>query len=149
MPARIRLAFRFLRTSCFNYGVNAIVPRFVILHHETPAKSLRATHWDFMLEWGDVLRTWALAAEPCDAIPLSAEALADHRTAYLQYEGPVSGDRGHVTQWDAGQFELTSASDDELRCELRGGRLVGTAMLSRSEKSHGGDQRWTFLFRNK
>ena len=34
-----------------------------------------------------------------------AEALPDHRLFYLDYEGPVTGGRGTVIQWDSGIFE--------------------------------------------
>ena len=67
------------------------MPRFVILRHELPDPRRRGVHWDFMLEHAGVLRTWALAEEPAPNKPISAEALADHRLAYLNYEGPVSG----------------------------------------------------------
>jgi hypothetical protein len=44
------------------------MPRYVILWHELPEThevgAARESHWDLMLEWGDVLRTWALASEP-------------------------------------------------------------------------------------
>ena len=36
------------------------MPRFVILRHDKP----RGEHFDFMLEAGDVLKTWALALAP-------------------------------------------------------------------------------------
>ncbi|HEV2971076.1 MAG TPA: DNA polymerase ligase N-terminal domain-containing protein [Pirellulales bacterium] len=65
-------------------------------------------HWDLMLESGAALRTWALAAEPASDILIAAEQLPDHRLAYLDYEGPISGDRGTVIRWDAGHFELLS-----------------------------------------
>ena len=73
--------------------------RFVILRHDMPASAPRATHWDFMVESGEgVLRTWALEREPAAKVDIPALALADHRLAYLEYEGPVSGDQGHVTR---------------------------------------------------
>ncbi|MCS7047501.1 MAG: hypothetical protein NZO58_14185, partial [Gemmataceae bacterium] len=74
------------------------MPRYVILEHDHPA-----LHWDFMLERGDVLRTWRLPAPPSIG-KIAAQALADHRRAYLDYEGPVSGNRGTVRRWDAGTY---------------------------------------------
>ena len=65
------------------------MPRYVILDHDHPSR-----HWDFMLESGGVLRTWRLLAEPTAGGPIAAEPLGDHRIAYLDYEGPLSGDRG-------------------------------------------------------
>lgn len=125
------------------------MPRYVILYHATPPQSPRASHWDFMLEIGGALRTWALAAAPSAGATIPANALADHRLAYLTYEGPLSGERGSVAQWDAGEYELVLASDEELRCELAGRRLRGSVALMRDPSASGDRQRWTFLLRNK
>ena len=70
-----------------------------------PEGSASPLHWDSMLETDGVLRTWALPAEPAKDHEMIAEALADHRLAYLDYEGPISGDRGEVRRWDAGEWE--------------------------------------------
>ena len=66
-----------------------------------------------------MLETWALDQVPHDWRELnlnqellaksnSVEALriADHRLAYLEYEGPVSGNRGCVRRLDAGQYRV-------------------------------------------
>ena len=70
--------------------------RFAVLSHDHPVP-----HFDLLIEQGDVCRTWRLAREPGER-PVAAEAIADHRPHYLTYEGPVSGNRGRVTRWDAG-----------------------------------------------
>jgi len=77
------------------------MPRYVILEHDWPQK-----HWDFMLEAGDVLQTWRLPTAPVANMDISAEKTFDHRLMYLDYEGPISGDRGSVVRWDAGSYEL-------------------------------------------
>ena len=64
------------------------MPRFVILEHDHPV-----LHWDLMLEAGDVLQTWRLANPPTPGCAIDATALPDHRLTYLDYEGPVSGNR--------------------------------------------------------
>ena len=76
------------------------MPRYVILTHDWPF-----LHWDLLLEDGDKLLAWRLLQEPTANIPVSAEVLPDHRLLYLDYEGPVSGDRGTVYQWDSGTCE--------------------------------------------
>ncbi len=120
-----------------------LMPRFVILRHEMPASEWAGTHWDFMLEQNGVLRTWALSEEPQIGREIAASQLADHRLAYLDYEGPISGNRGGVTQWDAGEYEFLSSSADEIKLRLRGRRLEGTIALSQQS---GTDQRWRFSF---
>jgi hypothetical protein len=117
--------------------------RFVILLHETPPGYARATHWDLMFEQGAALRTWALADEPRASATIDAEQLPDHRFDYLDYEGPVSGDRGHVTQWDRGAFELESDTAEEFTAILSGQRLRGRVRLA---PLAGDDQRWGFSF---
>lgn len=94
------------------------MPRFVILSHDHPFP-----HWDLMLETGDRLRTWRLLEEPAPETSVPAEPLGDHRRLYLDYEGPVSGNRGHVARWDAGTFECVDDHDERLRIVLHGERL--------------------------
>ncbi len=107
------------------------MPRFVVLTHDHPF-----LHWDFMLEQGESLRTWRLSAEPNSGEEISAEPLSDHRLEYLVYEGPVSGDRGEVTQWDRGEYEVIEESQDKLSVQLHGEKLKGrTTLQSGTEHS--------------
>src|SRR6516164_6268112 len=102
------------------------MPRYVILEHDHPA-----LHWDFMLEAGDVLKTWRLAAPPRPGGAVAAEPSFDHRPIYLDYEGPVSGGRGTVVRWDAGTFTCEEEGES-LLLRLEGGRLRGRAVLART-----------------
>jgi len=125
------------------------MPRFAILHHETPSGYERPAHWDFMLECGDLLWTWALRELPAVGREVVAEELADHRLAYLDYEGEVSGGRGSVTRWDGGEYEVLGSHDNPgaltpalsqrerekgaIRLVLHGQRVTGEVFLSRLE----------------
>jgi hypothetical protein len=60
-----------------------------------------------------------------------AQASFDHRPAYLDYEGPVSGGRGTVTRWDAGSFTWEADDPDRVTVRLAGGRWSGLAALVR------------------
>ena len=120
------------------------MPRFAILRHETPPGSPRPLHWDFLLEDAGTLLTWALAESPAAGRPIAADALTNHRTAYLDYEGPVSGNRGSVTRWDAGTFEWRHRSDREVAVILTGGVLCGEAILTREDDA---TQCWKFVLR--
>jgi hypothetical protein len=118
--------------------------RFVILRHDCPPDYERGLHWDFMLEAGDVLKTWALSQEPAEGVEIAAEALADHRLAYLDHEGPVSGGRGTVTRWDQGDYQLVSQHDEEWIVDLSGERLNGRATLRRlPERTNAWNWRFT------
>ncbi|MCS7168234.1 MAG: DNA polymerase ligase N-terminal domain-containing protein [Gemmatales bacterium] len=73
--------------------------RFVLLHHDWPHP-----HYDLMLEWQGVLKTWRTAEIPKPGLSLTMEAIGDHRLAYLDYEGPVAGNRGTVRAIDRGTY---------------------------------------------
>ena len=99
------------------------MPRFVILEHDFPTR-----HWDFMLELGDLLKTWRLAAPPQVGSAVVAEPSFDHRRIYLDYEGPISGGRGTVTRWDGGTF-TGEVGEDWLTVWLDGKRIRGQARI--------------------
>ena len=102
------------------------MPRFAILEHDFPER-----HWDFMLEAGDVLRTWKLHAPLQRGEPVKAEVSFDHRLVYLEYEGPISGNRGSVIRWDAGSFEWQHDDKDLVRVFLDGMNCKGSVELVR------------------
>ena len=104
--------------------------RFVVLTHDHPT-----LHWDFMLEHGTRLRTWRLAQPPDADSPIDAEPLGDHRLAYLDYEGPVSGGRGEVHRWDHGEFEAIESTPERIVVRLSGARLRGEVSLERLHRS--------------
>ncbi len=99
------------------------MPRYVILEHDHPV-----LHWDLMLEMEGVLKTWRLPAPPTEQ-PTEALALGDHRLAYLDYEGPVSGNRGKVHRWDAGTFRMQESTLDRWIVSLDGSRWRGNITL--------------------
>jgi hypothetical protein len=111
------------------------MPRYVILEHDHPS-----LHWDLMMEAGEKLRTWRLAEMPRPGRRTEAVRIGDHRKMYLDYEGPVSGDRGKVTRWDVGVFELLVDDGERMEFRLRGDQLRGTAHMQRDEEAN-----WYFI----
>jgi hypothetical protein len=101
------------------------MPRYVILEHETPD----GTHFDLMLEMDGVLKTWSLAAPPSPGKEQDAKVLPEHRLAYLDYEGPISGGRGSVTRWDRGTYDIERQSGSELIVRITGEKLNGRVSL--------------------
>ncbi len=124
------------------------MPRFVILEHRGTANYKPGVHWDLMLEEDGVLKTWELTALPDSASagsekePHVATQLPDHRLAYLEYEGPISGGRGEVRQWDAGMYELVERTDTRIVCQLRGRRLLCRLSLERQSADGGWRVTW-------
>ena len=96
---------------------------FALLEHTT----LAGLHWDLLIEYAPAatLATWRLHSNPLEEpLPVVAERLADHRSVYLAYEGPIGGDRGVVRRIDRGEativFDGTAA-----RITLDGEHLRG------------------------
>jgi len=90
--------------------------RYVVLRHD----GIPDPHFDLMFETapGSRLATWR-----CDRWPIDRETpvtkLDDHRPAYLEYEGPVSGDRGSVRRVTSGYHKLERRGDDHWRFTFR------------------------------
>ncbi len=119
-----------------------MMPRYAILYHQMPADGPRPSHWDLLLQSGDTLHTWALAEQPATGVPIAAERLADHRIEYLDYEGPVSQNRGNVARWDSGTFQWLRNTRSAVAVDLRGERLIGQVTITRWDEPGG---RWEFL----
>jgi DNA polymerase Ligase (LigD) len=108
--------------------------RFVILEHHW-----KGIHWDFMVEVapGSPLRTWAIDAQPVAGSELPARELADHRREYLNYEGMISGGRGHVRRWDEGTCLVEVWASDRVTLILSGRQLTGSAEFWRAAGAPG------------
>jgi hypothetical protein len=117
-----------------------------------------------MLEHDGRLWTWALARLPrawhdrltdnvvaqsatqrrdTDARePIIAERLADHRIEYLDYEGPVSRDRGSVHRCCRGTYQVIEATADRVVVQLES-PLSGSLLLERLATD---EARWSLLW---
>jgi len=62
------------------------------------------------------------------------DEIGRHRRLYLDYEGPVSGDHGHVTQSDRGLCEIHSRRDDGWEVTFHGRRLQGRFLIERIDE---------------
>lgn len=113
------------------------MPRTVILRHELPDGS---HHFDWLIEpMGPVAATagdaaadpdrreliaWRLPEAPDAAAVMTTEAdrLPPHRRVYLDYEGPISGNRGEVHRVARGEADaiLDTAERFEARGQMSG-----------------------------
>lgn len=111
--------------------------RFVILEHDHPF-----LHWDLLMQQGDVLKSWRLLEPPAAGQWISAQQIPDHRLHYLDYEGPISGDRGTVVRLTSGRFSNRGGQEshsnvyDLFDCEL--------ATLATLRHGESGNPRWCF-----
>jgi hypothetical protein len=110
-----------------------------------------------MFEVGDTLHTWALRELPqhwhaaqqasfaidpdCPSCStesvVDAQQLGHHRHAYLEFEGPLSGDRGLVHRIDHGKYVTEEKSTHEWRIVPEGGCIRGELTLLQSPNDAG------------
>jgi bifunctional non-homologous end joining protein LigD len=123
--------------------------RFVV--HEHHASRL---HFDFRLEVGTVLKSWAIPKGPSmnPAEKRLAVEVEDHSLEYIQFEGIIpegSYGAGEVVIWDEGEFELLEATEKKISFILHGRLLQGGFALSRLKpRGRGPAKDWLLIKKN-
>ncbi len=97
--------------------------RFVVLHHE----GIDDPHFDLMLETapGSPLATWRSPVWPIVGKTALLQ-LEEHRRAYLQYEGEISGGRGSVRRVREGTYTIS----DDLAGDKSGDQSTGAKRIA-------------------
>jgi hypothetical protein len=106
--------------------------RYVILHHT----GIPQPHYDLMLETspGSPLATFRLPIWPLTK-PAGVTPLGDHRREYLEYEGPLSNDRGRVRRVAGGTYHGVIRNDEQWEVVLD-----GSVRITIHRPPPGGDQ---------
>jgi bifunctional non-homologous end joining protein LigD len=123
--------------------------RFVVQTH-----SARRLHYDFRLELGGVLKSWAVPRGPSldPAVKRLAVEVEDHPLAYADFEGVIPAGQygaGAVLIWDRGTWlpkrdPVESYERGTLEFELRGERLRGGWVLVHI-KQRAARQNWLLI----
>ena len=121
--------------------------RFVVQQH-----AARRNHYDFRLEWGGVLKSWAVpkGPSPNPADKRLAVHVEDHPVDYVNFEGVIPPDNygaGAVIVWDRGQWvalnDIAAGFDKgKLLFELRGHKLRGKWTLVKTKR---GKNEWLLI----
>jgi len=114
-------------------------PQFVVqLHHA------RARHYDFRLQVGNALKSWAVPKGPSfdPSVKRLAIQVEDHPIGYAKFEGDIPAGQygaGHVDIFDRGTWSTADnaraqLAKGHLEFELHGERLHGSWHLVRSRR---------------
>jgi hypothetical protein len=111
--------------------------RFVILVH----RGHGPLHYDLLLEQGDALATWQFETNPAEALAekLPCRRLPDHRRIYLDYQGPISGERGQVQRVESGLWQPLCITDARWEFELSSEEFSGRFVLQAHDDA---DEAW-------
>ena len=107
----------------------------VLLRHDLPDGT---HHFDWMLARDDhgPLLTYRVELDiSLNSEPFEAEPIGDHRRAYLEYQGPISGGRGSVVRAAEGWCWLSEGTDGNVRVLMKMGKR--TAELRGIRQSNG------------
>jgi DNA ligase D-like protein (predicted ligase)/DNA ligase D-like protein (predicted 3'-phosphoesterase) len=118
-------------------------PIFVVQEHHA-----RRLHYDFRLESGGVLKSWAVpkgVPEEPNVRHLAVET-EDHPLGYASFAGTIPEGQygaGTVKIWDKGHYTVKVWEQDKIEVHLDGERLKGNYVLVRLKR--GGEKDWLML----
>jgi len=113
------------------------MPKFSILKHILGEES----HYDLLFEKGNKLAAFRITS-PIFSTPQSAIQNFDHRKIYLNYQGPISKNRGIVKMWDKGNYDIKKEIKNLLVIKLSGKKSKATITLKLKSAEQGINALW-------
>ncbi|MHA7812844.1 MAG: hypothetical protein ACX94C_05565 [Phycisphaerales bacterium] len=108
--------------------------RTVVLLHTQPQKP---DHYDWLIDQPELdtqhrLITFRTAHSPDQADAFLAQQAPDHRAMYLDYEGPLSNNRGQVSQVASGHVHIWEQHRDQITCRIQWAERLQDLTATRS-----------------
>ena len=108
------------------------MPIFVVQFHKATHD-----HYDFRLESGGVLKSWAIPKQPPLGIGLKRLAIQveDHAKSYANFHGEIKEGygKGTVQIWDKGNYSLESKKPSKIVFNLQGKKMKGKYVLLKTD----------------
>jgi len=113
---------------------NIPIKSHFVIHKHTKGNE---THWDLMIESGDVLKTWRLENPPEKLVSeanekTKATPIADHDKKFLTYQGIVNNGKGTVEIVDEGTCIIESISENDMKIIFDGKIVRGQFIQANS-----------------
>ena len=115
----------------------------------------RNLHYDFRLELGGTLRSWAVPKGPSldPKVKRMAVQVEDHPLSYASFEGTIPDKlygAGKVIVWDSGTWTAVGdpaqgLADGNLKFDLHGHKLWGRWVLVRMKSAHEKQPAWLLI----
>ena len=120
------------------------MPIFVIHEHHATHD-----HYDFRLEMGGVLKSWAVPKQPPlrKGIKRLAIQVEDHTKSYANFQGEIKEGygKGIVKIWDKGNYKLEEKTPKKIIFIIQGKRLHGKYALIKTNFGNKPEKSWLLM----
>ncbi len=121
------------------------MPIFVVHEHHASHH-----HWDFRLQIGGALKSWAVPKQPprTTGIKRLAIQVEDHLLSYAKFEGTIPEGQygaGEVKIWDKGTVHVLEKTSKKIEFELKGVKMKGKYVLVKANFGDKPEKSWLLM----